>query len=319
MDIKNGGMKMKYDVIVIGSGAGGYYSAISCAERGLKTALIEKGEMGGTAFRWGSLAVKRVLDAFRGVDEDFLKEVGKDPEEYYRREYFKRIEEMPMIERKLLTNLTRAGVEVYYGDAEAGGMEGEYRRVEAGGRTICGKNIVVATGTTGRTLWKGERIVTHKELLAMKEVPEKICIVGGSVEGIELANISSYMGIETVVIEAEDEILMGTERDLVKPVEENLKNRGVRFLLGRRVEECVEAEGKVRVILNDALEEEVPLVVVTGLRDPNIPKGLTVGTKEGYATVDKNYETTERRVYAVGDINGIMGMANAARYQGEQM
>jgi len=310
---------MRYDVIVVGSGAAGYYSAVSCAEKGMKTAVVEMEELGGTAFRWGSLAVKRVLDSFRRVDEDLLREAGIRPEEYYKKEYRRAVREMPQIEEKIDKRLRKRGIDIYSGEAVVGEMQEGYRKVAMEGKVIYGKTIVLATGTTGKTLWRGEAIVTHRELLGMEDLPEKICIVGGSVEGIELATITAYMGIETVVIEGEGEVLKGTERDLVVPVEEKLQRKGVRFLLGNRVEGCRQDSEGIEVRLDNGKILRTDLVVVTGMRNPNIPKGVEAETTEGFIKVDENYRTTTEGIYAVGDINGIMGMANAARYQGEQI
>ena len=310
---------MKYDVIVIGSGAGGYYSAISSAERGLKTALIEGEELGGTAFRWGSLAVKRILDEFRGVDENLLREVGIDVKEHYKRKYAQGIRDMSQIEPVIMRKLAEAGVDIFPGEGRITG-EGENRiEVLAGRERIEGGKLVIATGSRGETLWRGERIITHKELLAMEELPERICIVGGGVEGVEIANITSYMGIETVVVEMEEFVLKGTEDELVSPVMENLKKRGTEIYLNTRVEECVDLGDRVRVSLSGREDVEFPLVVVTGIRRSSIPEGADVDVEDGYIVVDENYRTSNEKIYAVGDINGIMGMANAARYQGEQM
>ncbi len=310
---------MKYDVVVLGSGAGGYYSALSTAGRGLKTALIEGEELGGTAFRRGSLAVKRILDEFRGVDENLLREAGIDVKGYYRRKYAQGVKDISQIEGIIMSRLEEAGVDIFSGEGKITGEMESGVEVEAGGRRIEGRKLIIATGSRGDTLWRGERIITHKELLAMEELPERICIVGGGVEGIEIANITSYMGIETVVVEMEECVLKGTEGSLVSPVVENLKKRGMEILLNTRVEGCEDLGDRVRVSLSDREEMEFSLVVVTGIRRSNIPEGVEVDLDAGHIVVDGNYQTSNERMYAVGDINGIMGMANAARYQGEQM
>lgn len=309
---------MKYDVIVVGSGAGGYYSALSCSERGMKTALIEREELGGTAFRWGSLAVKRVLDAFRRVDEDRVRELDGEPVRIYREEYKKALRSLPEIEEIIEERLKRAQVDLIRGEVRIeAGAEGW--QAEAGEVKIEGKNIILATGTTGDSRWKGERIITHRELFSMETLPKRICLVGGNVEGIELANITTYMGIDTVVVEAEDEVLRGTMRVQAEPVIENLEKRGARFLTGKRVKECISQEEGVRIDLQDGDSLTADLVVVTGIRRPGLPEGIEMDMRGGWIAVDKRYETSLGGIYAVGDINGLMGMANAARYQGEQM
>lgn len=310
---------MKYDVVVIGSGAGGYYSALSTAKIGLKTVLIEGEELGGTAFRWGSLAVKRILDGFRGTDEELLREAGIDAGEYYRGKYAQGVRDMSQIEGVIMGKLKDAGVDIILGEGRITGEKEREVEIEAGGRRIEGEKVIIATGSSGDTLWRGDRIITHRELLAMEELPERICIVGGGVEGIEIANITSYMGIETIVVEMEEYVLKGTERELVAPVVENLQRRGTKIYLNTRVEECKDLGDRVRVALGDRKEMEFPLVVVTGIRRSNILEGADVEVEDGHIVVDENYRTSNERIYAVGDINGIMGMANAARYQGEQM
>lgn len=299
---------MEYDVVVVGSGAAGYYSALSCAKKGYKVALVEKGELGGTAFRWGSLAVKRILDSFRYVDEDLLVTLGIDAREVYKKKYKEAISDLKNIETKIRKTLEENNIDIYIKELKDGVIDG-----------ISWKKLIIATGTIGVSRWKGENIITHKELMEIEELPKKICIVGGNVEGIEIANITSYLGIETCVVEGEDGILNGTARELVEPVEKNLKARGVRFKLGTRVRDIAGGKDRVVVECENGEVEEFNLAIVTGARKINIPNDLALELDNGYIKVDSRYETSIKGIYAVGDINGKMGMANVGRYQGEQM
>ncbi len=309
---------MKYDVVVVGSGAGGFYSALSCVKKGYRVALIEREELGGTTFRWGSLAVKRILDSFRSLDESLVEELGGDLEKLYRDRFILGRDSLMEVEEIIGKTLKENKVDLFVGNAKID-LKVNGFSVIVDDNKISAKNVILATGTTGKRLWKEEEVVTHKEFFKLKELPRNVCIVGGNVEGIEIANITSYMGIDTTVVEMEDSILKGNITEAVNPVEERLKKKGSKFKLNTRVEGCISTEEGIKVELSSGEKNIFDLVIVTGIRESNLIEGVDLEVKDGFITVDNNYETSIKGIYAVGDINGIMGMANVAKYQGEQM
>jgi dihydrolipoamide dehydrogenase len=302
-----------YDVLVLGSGPAGFYCALHSARLGKKTILVERERLGGTGFRWGCLPVKMMLDRLRaaagGTDEVRCSQAALIPATA------RRIQE---VEPRIRRRLTAGGVEV---------AQGEGRLVDAGAvrlgrRKISASRIVIATGTepeawTGIPL-DGETVLSHREILGLTEVPGRLLILGGDVEGIEFACLFARLGSRVTVIEKEGAILPGTDPDLAGPVEQDLLARGVSLLTGAKVRGCTLAGG-ASVSLSDGSTLEGDRVLVTGLRRPNFPQGLErIGIEHDDQKIKVNatLQTSCRSIYAAGDINGITGMAHAAIQQG---
>ena len=305
---------MDVDVVVIGCGPAGYYAARAAARAGLRTVMVDKGPLGGTGLRTGCLPVKMLLDAVRERGR-----ASAAPRGWGRATLRRTAAAMVGVEQRLEQALRRDGVQVVRGEAElldAGA-------VRAGGRTISCGSIVLATGTraaapAGIDL-DGQVVVSHVEAVSWREVPRSVAIVGGDVEGIELACLFAHLGSRVHIIEMKGEILPGQDRELVQPVEKRLDALGVRFHLGAAASGVRQARGGAEVLCADGEVVRAERVLVTGVRRPNLPAGLGragVVADENRIPVDSRFRTSAPGVYAVGDINGLCGMAHAAIQQG---
>ncbi len=312
---------MKYNCIIIGSGPAGFYSALSCAKNGYKTAIVEKEYFGGTGFRTGCLPVKRNLDVLRKVEEAISissGDISLDPD--FKDNLLKNTETyMSGAEDMIIKRLKEAGIDIFTGNG---------RFIDAKTFLINNKKLetdyfIIATGTSpaaphGITL-DGKRVISHIEALKFQKPPEKMTIIGGNVEGIEMSSLFSSLGTEITVIEQLDYLLDGTDRDLIEPVVDNLISRGVTFLTGVKAK-SVEVNGQqASVTLGSGEKVDTEKVLVTGFRQINIPDGIeTTGieySKDGIQ-VNKNLQTNIPSIFAAGDINGIHGMAHIAIQQG---
>lgn len=315
---------MNYDVLVIGGGPAGYYCALNCARGDLKTALIEKEELGGTGLRWGCLPVKKMLDEIRKTEEikrfSSNKGITLSFEDNFYEDLFKNTsEDLKYVEERISKELKNNSVDIYFGD---GAFKDKYT-FTINDKDIKAKNIIIATGTSpsafGNTVLDGEVVITHKEAVKIEKLPRSIAIIGGNVEGIEFASLFSNMGVEVSVIEMEDEILKGNDRELVSLLEEKLINKGVKIYTGTSAKEVIKQKDSGKVLLEDGMVIEAEKVLVTGLRKPNFPRNIEkigVEIEKHKIPVDKNLKTNISHIYAVGDINGILGMAHIAIQQG---
>ena len=313
---------MSHDVLILGCGPAGYYAALGCARAGFRTTVIQKGELGGTGFRWGCLPVKMMLDKLRF--RQGRGPVGAAPasaaSRRFGRSLFARTSAaMGGVERRMARELERHGVQLFHG-------EGEFinaSTIRAGGATFSASTIVIATGTSpwapaGVTLNGGE-VASHADLVNWRVAPATTAIIGADVEGIELACLLAHLGTRVELIEMKDEILPGMDRELVRPVEERLRALGTRMRLSARVVglHC-ERAGAV-VLLADRSMVRARKVLVTGVRRPNFPPGLAgagIACATDRISVDDGFRTSIPHIYAIGDINGLCGMAHAAIQQG---
>ncbi len=302
---------MNFDVLVLGSGPAGYYCALNCARLGKKTVLVEKDRLGGTGFRWGCLPLKMMLDRIR-------RPAAADTSKYRASVITETAGRIEAVETRIERRLTGAGVTLIKGQ----GRFVDPGTFRLGKRSISASHIVIGTGTEpagcpGVPL-DGKRIISHKDVLSLPRAPKKILILGGDVEGVEFACLFSRLGTQVTVVEKEAEILPGTDRDLVEPLEVQLTARGVRLTTEAVVRSCSTDEAAAIVDLDNGSHLSGDTVLVTGLRRANLPEGLeTAGVDhdEQKIGVDDDLQTSCGGIYAAGDINGITGMAHAAIQQ----
>jgi len=313
---------MSVGVLILGCGPAGYYAALGCARAGLRTVVIEKGELGGTGFRWGCLPVKMMLDELRsrqGRDPAAAAPVSAASRRFGRSLLARTSAAMVGVERRMAQELERHGVQVVHG-------EGEFvdaHTIRAGGAVFSAPTIVIATGTmpwapAGVTL-NGDAVASHADLVGWRAAPATAVIVGADVEGIELACLLAHLGTRVDLIEKLGEILPGMDRDLVRPVEERLRALGVRFRLSTEVTGVRPERGGATVLLADGSTARAVKVLVTGVRKPNFPDGLEkvgIACSPDRISVDERFRTSIPHIYAIGDINGLCGMAHAAIQQG---
>ena len=313
--------KMDYECLVLGSGPAGFYAALSCAKKGYSVVVVENRSWGGTGFSDGCLPVKRALDRikvyrrygsiFAGAAFSRFPSAGAvlaaDGE-------FSR-----QTEERILGRLEKAGVNTVFG-------EGEFvskNELRVSGRILSADNVIIATGTapsapSGVTI-DGKLVISHREALVLDTLPEEMIILGGNVEGIEFASVFSSLGTRVTVVEQENEILPGNDRDLTAPLIGELENGGVVFKTGTAVvSSCLEGD-KVVLTGENGKKLTAGKVLVTGFRAPNIPRGLeNTGVKysEAAIPVDGRLMTSVPGIFAAGDINGLHGMAHIAIQQG---
>lgn len=302
----------KYDVVVIGGGIGGYYSARALKREGKVVALIEKDKLGGTALRWGALPVKKILDSFKGIKKEQIKEIRENL-------ITKWDDDLKKLEKKIINNLLDDEIDIYYGDGEFI----DSKRFKIGSQIIETDYFIVATGTKPASIKDipidGVNIITHKEAIDLTNIPKSIIILGGNVEGIEFAALYAKIGVDVIVIEKEESILLGNDEDLVFPIEENLKSLNVKIIKGIGARKAEIGKNRVNVLLDDGSIVSAEKALVTFMRTPNFPKGIEntkIKTSKDRIIVREDLLTDEENIFAIGDINGILGMAHVAIQQG---
>ncbi len=300
--------KQMYDVVVLGSGAAGMEGARQLAEGGKKVALVEKTALGGTAYYDGALPVKGLLDAFKanpGVE-------GKQGLLSWQ----KRLDDLQKINQK---NLNHPNIAVFISQ----GAFISSHCYEIDEVILQAKAFIIATGTSPKSPFNQaideEYILSHRFLLHLPPEPGKITILGGNVEGFELAFALCNLGYEVTLVEKEKDLLFGNDEDLVRPLEEALARLGCNIIKGAEATALVKEEGQVAVTLDHGQIIRSPRVLLALARQTNLPKGLDragVTTQGGFIPVNDHFVTSQRHIYAIGDVNGIHGMAHVAWDQG---
>lgn len=323
-----------YDVIVIGAGVGGYNAAIKAAKSGLKTAIIEAADVGGTCLNRGCIPTKYLISEmhkFRGIQE-------RTANGFYNGRislnYPAMISGMLQKINRLTSGigwlLNSNGVEMIRGQAEF--MDAHKIIVHGEEKILEAKHIIIATGSKPRTLsfecknLNGENhIYTTDDIWTrMKQIPESLTIVGGGAVGLEFAFIYAGFGTRVILLEGRDSFFKSIDNDIENELIKMLRQNKIEYRLNCTIAEICEINNRVTVF--DENEEEIAqteaLLFAMG-RTPNYQSlrlenaGVNV-TGRGIV-IDDEMQTTAEGVYAVGDVNGRLTLAYTASAQAQNV
>ncbi len=298
-----------YDIIIIGSGPGGYEMAVRAAKAGKQVVIIEAKAVGGTCLNEGCIPTKCLCHSAASSS----------------------IEEAIQHKASVVASLAD-GIRTLMKTPGITFVEGKARFVDAhtiaveNGDTYTAANIIIAVGSVSKTLpIEGADlpgVITSAELLDIDHVPARLAVIGGGVIGLEFASIFSQMGSEVTVIEYCKEVLPNFDRDTAKRLRTSLKKRGIAFHTGAGVKAIAQTEEGLCVSYEEKGKEASvvadTVLMATGRRANVNALNLTdVGiefTPRGIV-VDENMQTNVPGIYAVGDVNGLCQLAHAATFQ----
>lgn len=309
----------KYDLAIIGAGAGGYVAAIHAAKRGLKVALVEKGKIGGACFNLGCIPSKIMLEHSKIIQKmNEAKEWGISVEGVSV-DFPKLMERKDQIINKLLEDIKRyignTTITLYSGKAEVT----KDRIVKANNNEFFAENIIIATGSKPFVPpIKGVENVnyyTTDTIFHIRELPKQLTIIGGGVIAVELAFSLAPLGTKVTILNHSHDILQTEEPDARPIIREKLHNLGVELVLDFEFQEIKEKE----IVTSKGTYSYENLLFATGRR-PNLEiiedLGLEMDGK--FIKVNENYETSLPHFYAIGDIIGGFQLAHAASAEGIQ-
>ncbi|OYQ43061.1 dihydrolipoyl dehydrogenase [Flavobacterium aurantiibacter] len=326
-----------FDVVVIGSGPGGYVSAIRCAQLGYSTAIIEKySTLGGTCLNVGCIPSKALLDsshhyydAIHHLEDHGISVGGQVSFDLAK-----------MISRKAsVVDQNVSGIKYLMDKNKITVFEGvgsfvdahqvSVAKADGSSEVLSAKNIIIATGSKPASLpfisIDKERIITSTEALKLKEVPKHLVIIGGGVIGLELGQVYRRLGAEVSVVEFMDRIIPTMDAALSKELTKVFKKQGMKFYTSHKVQEVSRKGNEVKVVALDAKGQTVELVgdyalVSVGRRaytdGLNLEKaGITVNARGQVETNDK-LQTAQPHIYAIGDVVVGAMLAHKAEEEG---
>ena len=320
-----------YDVIVIGSGPGGYVCAIRCAQLGLKTAIVEgRDTLGGTCLNVGCIPSKALLHASHSYHEathNFEKMglIINSPKIDFKK--------MQDYKNDVIAQNTK-GIEFLLKKNKIDWLKG-WAKLNAQKQVIIdedvydAKNIVIATGSEASSIPNVEidesRIVTSTGALSLSKIPKSMVVIGAGVIGLEMGSIYSRLGTEVTVIEYLDHITPGMDLEISKNFQRTLKKQGLKFIMGAAVQSAISTKSKATVVYKKSDVEtkiETDIVLVSTGRKPFID-GLNfkeIGgelTHTGQIKTDNKWKTSIDGIYAIGD--AIIGPMLAHKAEDEGM
>ncbi|MCH8226434.1 MAG: dihydrolipoyl dehydrogenase [Chloroflexi bacterium] len=322
-------MTPDYDLVVVGSGPGGYVAAIRAGQLGMKTAIVEREALGGVCLNWGCIPSKALLKNAEVLSYVHrAKEFGLSFDNFHA-DYSVAIERS----RRVVDRNTR-GVAYLLRKNQVDHIEGTATlkgdgkvEVSPEGRIITGRNIVIATGARARTIpplpVDGERVITSREAIVLSELPSSIVIVGGGAIGAEFAYLYNMYGVDVTVVELLPRLLPNEDEDISPLLEKAFEGQGIKIQTGAGVTGIETRPGGLTVkVEKDGQEQSLEcekVLVAIGVR-PNVEDlgldTLGIETFTGGIQVDDTMATNVKGIYAVGDVTGKVPLAHVASAQG---
>jgi len=328
-------MEERYDLLVIGAGPGGYVAAIKAAKLGMKTAVIENREVGGTCLNRGCVPAKAMLHAAKLYQEVLSGErfgiISKEVSCDYGKVMSYKNETSESLRLGVEQLLKGNKIDRIHGTGTLT-KDGTVRvKTEEGEELLQAKHILLATGSKPAILpIEGIRlpgVMTSDELFQLDHVPESLIIIGGGVIGVEFATVFASFGSKVTLLEAEERLLPGLDKEISQNLKLILKKRGVDIHTKAFVRK-IEKEGKDFIctygeMAKDKEKIEViktPYLLSATGRIPNtdglFEEGTSLEMNRGRIVVKENFETSMPGVFAIGDVIGGIQLAHAASSQG---
>ncbi len=321
-------MSRHAEVLVIGAGPGGYAAAFMAADKGKKTLLIDRAENpGGVCLYRGCIPSKALLHAAKVLTEaEEASEFGItfEPPKID-------IEKLVAWKNKVVSTLTgglgqlRKARKVDHIQGTAKLIDNQTVEIEETKERITFDHAILATGSRpvvpGPLAIESDQVMTSTEALDADRIPESLLVVGGGYIGLELGTFYASLGTKVTVVEMQDGLLPGADRDLVRVLEKRIRQKFHEVLLNTRVVSMVDTMKGVKVTLDPSREELYEKILVAVGRRPNTENLGLENTaialdQHGFVVVDSQCRTAEPNIFAIGDISGQPMLAHRATHQG---
>ncbi|TCJ37357.1 dihydrolipoyl dehydrogenase [Parafrankia sp. BMG5.11] len=321
-----------YDVIVLGSGPGGYVAAIRCAQLGLKTTIVERELLGGICLNWGCIPTKALLRSaeikhYMDHAADYgLKVAGAIEADLAA--VVKRSRGVAKQLNQGVTHLMKKNkIAVHMGEGTLTGPTSLTVKSDKGEEKVSAKHVIVATGARARELpfakSDGARVWTYRHAMTPAEMPSKLLVIGSGAIGIEFASFYNDMGAEVTVVEMLDRIVPVEDADVSAFLEKSLTKQGMTIMTGAGVEALEVSGGGVRARIKDkagkiAEEQFSHVIVAVGIVPNTEGFGLDqlVEMDRGFIQIDPYGRTKSSGLWAIGDCTPGPWLAHKASHEG---
>jgi dihydrolipoamide dehydrogenase len=317
----------KYDVIVLGSGPGGYVTAIRASQLGLKTAVIEKESLGGVCLNWGCIPTKALLKSAQVFEylkhaDDYgltVKSFDKDFDAVVKRS--RDVAEGMSKGVQFLMKKNKIDVISGYGTLKTG------KKVDVDGKEYSANHIIIATGARSRELpnlpQDDDKVIGYRKAMTLKKQPKKIVIVGSGAIGVEFAYFYNSMGTEVTVVEYMPRIVPVEDEDVSKQLERSFKKSGIKVLTSTEVTSVDTSGDGVKAMIKtnkgeDVLQADMVLSAVgikTNIENIGL-EDVGIVTDRDKILVNDFYQTNIPGYYAIGDVTPGPALAHVASAEG---
>lgn len=325
----------QYDVVVVGSGPGGYVAAIRAAQLGLKTAIVERENLGGVCLNWGCIPTKALIHnaeileelhnaaeygfSFDNLTVDFSKAVKRSRDIVSRQTKGVGF----LMKKNKIEVIEGHGVFV---DSHTLKVTPSEFKPDIKEQTVTAAHFIIATGARARSLpgteIDGDRIIQYRDAIVLKDAPKKLIVVGSGAIGMEFSYVYSTYGAEVTVVEMLDQILPLEDAEVAAEVQKAFSKRGVTMLTSARTEKVEIGADGVTVTVKNLKTDEVQtltadkVLMAIGVQPNTDNLGLEAAgvktEKRGFIEIDDVMRTNVPHIYAIGDCTGKLALAHVA-------
>lgn len=322
-------MEFDFDLIIIGSGPGGYVAAIRASQLGIKTAIIEKEKLGGVCLNIGCIPSKSLVnqaEIFSHIkDLEYMGVEVNSSKLNYKNIFEKSRDAANKLSKGVESLMKKNKITVIKG---TGSLTDNANTVDVDGKNYTAKNILLATGSSPRELpgfeFDEKQVISSTGALFLQEVPKSIIILGSGAIGMEFAYTLNAFGSEVTIVEMLPHALPMEDRTTASVVEKEFKARGVKFLYNTKALSLKKNKDSVEVEIDENGEKKTlkaEKILIAAGRVPNT-KGiglekLNIETDRGFVIVRDYYKTSVPNIYAIGDIVPTTPLAHVASKEGE--
>ncbi|MFH4965633.1 dihydrolipoyl dehydrogenase [Gaetbulibacter sp. M235] len=317
----------KYDIIVLGSGPGGYVTAIRASQLGFKTAIVEKENLGGVCLNWGCIPTKALLKSAQVFE--YLKHAGDYGLSV--KDYDKDFEAVVKRSRGVADGMSK-GVQFLMKKNKIDVIEGfgklkPGKKIDVNGTEYSADHIIVATGARSRQLpnlpQDGKKVIGYREAMTLPEQPKKMIVVGSGAIGVEFAYFYNSMGTDVTIVEFLPNVVPVEDEDVSKQLERSFKKIGIKIMTSSEVTKVDTSGAGVKATVKTSKGEEVLeadiILSAVGIKTNIENIGLEdvgIAVDRDKILVNKFYETNIPGYYAIGDVTPGQALAHVASAEG---
>ncbi|MFC3418151.1 dihydrolipoyl dehydrogenase [Salinicoccus hispanicus] len=329
-------MAYEYDLVILGGGTAGYVAAIKASQLGLKTAIVEKENLGGTCLHKGCIPTKSMLKsaevAYSMRNADLYGIGSVTPEIDMSKIQGRKQEVVDRMHGGVKHLMKKYKVDIFNGHGRilgpsifspmAGTVAVEHPEdEEAESEILINQHVLIATGSHPRPLpflpFDHEVVLSSDDMMTLDHIPSRMAIIGGGVIGLEFASMLTDLGAEVTVIEAGNHIIPHEDKDIAAQLKKSLEARGITFKIGSALDESrIDKQEQSITLKMDDGEASFDKVLVAIGRAPNTDDLGLANTKikldKGYIETNVHYQTGDAHIYAVGDVIGNLQLAHVA-------
>jgi dihydrolipoyl dehydrogenase len=323
---------MDFDLLVIGSGPGGYVAAIRAAQLGKKVGIVERAELGGICLNWGCIPTKALLRSAEVYNLIKNSENYGVPVQKYSLNYPKVISRSREVADKLSKGVAflmkKNKIEVLVGTAKlVDKNKVEVNPGKGSKKSVTANYILLATGARARNIphmeIDGKQVLSYREAMILEKLPKSIVIVGAGAIGVEFAYFFRSLGADVSIVEMLPHLLPIEDEEISKELEKAYKKQGIKFHLDSRVEKLEKTKQAVKLTITKAgktetlaAEKALMAIGVQGNIENIGLEQVGVQTEKGHLKVNKFYQTNIPNIYAIGDVIGAPWLAHVASKEG---